>query len=248
MARGSTLEKILTDVRLEARLSSSAALNVQDRDRQIQIIQREQERLWDDFDWPHLRVERFFPLQAGQRFYDPAACLNEDGIAKGDLDIDRIYQVDVMYGGVWLPLGNGITREDYFLHNSALDERSSPTCKWRIYEGEQIEVWPVPNTDGTAADQENYIRLTGIRQLRPLVNDSDRADLDDRLIALYVAGALLADQNSQSAQLKLDAAQKLYGRLKASLKKSSGFQMFGAGEPNQPRSRRIFVTKYVAPE
>jgi hypothetical protein len=227
-------------------LSSSSALNVQDRDRQIQIIQREQQRLWEDFDWPHLRVERFFPLQAGQRYYDLAACLNEEGTVKGDLDIDRVYRVDVKFGGAWLPVHEGITQGDMFMYDSALDQRATPVCKWRLSEDEQIEVWPIPDTSATAADQEGYLRVTGIRKLRTFVDDSDRADLDDTLLSLYAAGAILVDQNSKSAQIKLEAAQKHYARLRGSLSKSRGFQMFGVGLPKD-RPRRMYITRYVPP-
>lgn len=242
MARNSTLEKLLTDLRLEARLSSSPALNVQDRERQIQLLQREQFRLWEDFAWPHLRVERFIPVQAGQRFYDPAAMQNEAGAAKTDMRMDRIEKIDIKYDGVWQPLSNGITPAHYAAHDSALDQRSSPARAWRIYEDEQIEIWPVPDVDA-GAQQEGYLRVTGIRNLRPLVNVADRADLDDSLIVLYAAGNILAGQNSPDAQLKMEAAQRHYARLRNSLSKSEGFNLFGARTAHP--LRRPYVSRYI---
>ena len=54
--RGKTLESILNSVRAEARLSLLPANNNQVRDSHVILIQREQERLWEDYNWPHLRV------------------------------------------------------------------------------------------------------------------------------------------------------------------------------------------------
>jgi hypothetical protein len=245
MARNSTLEKILTDFRLEARLSPSPADNVHARDGQIALIQSEQFRLWDDFNWPHLRVERFLPMQAGQRFYDPRVALSEDGTAAAQtISIDRIEKIDTKDSDVWLPLVNGIGAEHYASHDSAETDRASPARRWRIYEGEQIEVWPVPEVDA-GADQEGYLRLTGVRDLRPLVNESDRADLDDLLLALFSAATHLAGQGSEDARVKGGKAEAHYNRLKARLSKSPGFSMFGVGRRALPR--RPFVAHYKPP-
>jgi hypothetical protein len=246
MARNETLESILSDFRLDAKLSPSVALNAQDEQRQIRIIQSEQKRLWEETDWPHLRVERFLPQQAGQRFYDLSSAVNEEGVAKDDLAIDRIEMVEAKDGGVWYPLREGIGRSEYVAHDSALNERSSPAQAWRIYEGEQLEIWPVPEVDA-AAGQEGYIRVTGIRQLRPFSDMSDRADLDSQLISLYAAGRYLASKKAADTEMVLGEAKKLFDRLTANLKKSEGFQMFGVGTTPR-RYRGPMVTRYKAPE
>lgn len=246
MSRGETLESILTDFRLEAKLASSSALNTQDEERQIHIIQREQKRLWEETDWPHLRVERFLPLQAGQRFYDTATLRNEAGDVKGDLAIDRIETVETKDGGVWYPLCEGVGSAEYVAHDSALDERSSPARAWRIYEDEQIEIWPIPEIDA-ATEQEGYLRITGIRQLQPFVEMDDRADLDDQLIAMYAAGRYLASKKAADTEMVLAEAKKLFDRLTGNLKKGDGFQMFGVGSSRRT-PRRPMVTRYVAPD
>lgn len=241
MARNSTLGSILTGARLEARLAASAALNVQADDRHVQLVQREQTRLWNDYAWPHLRVERFIPLQTGQRFYDPAGVRNEAGVIKGDLSIDRIERVDVKSDGDWLPLRNGIGAPEYAVSDSAIGEQEWPPRCWRIYEGEQIEIWPVPDQD-IGADQEGYLRLVGIRNLRPLVDVSDRADLDDRLIELYVAANLLS---GNEAKQKMALANAHYARLRGALDKTESFRLFGTGPAVPPRP---LVARYRAPE
>ena len=246
MARNKTLLRLLTDTRAEARLSLDAAHNVQARDGQINLIQREQERLWEDFAWPHLRVFRYIPVQAGQRYYDSEAALMEDGSTPAQqIPIDRIEKIEIKSDSQWLPMAPRIGIENYAAHDSALDERAWPPRSWQITEDEQIEIWPVPDSDADATDQYGYLRLTGIRSLRPLVNDDDRADLDDRLLTLYCAGAILAAAGAKDANLKLEAGAKHYGRLKGSLSKGGDFNMFGTTLRQEPR--RHVITRYKAP-
>lgn len=229
MARGSTLEAILRDVRLEARLSPNVAHNIQVREHHVALIQREQRRLWDDFAWPHMRVQRFLPLAAGQRYYSLASAKAENGSTPAQqIPIDRIEKIEVKSDGLWLSLTRGIGAEQFASHDSALNERSTPARRWELAEDGTVEIWPVPD-ESASAEQEGYLRVTGIRALRPLVDDSDVADLDDTLIILYAAGALLAAAGAKDAQLKLEAAQRHYERVKADLSRSESFRLFGVG-------------------
>lgn len=246
MARNKTLEKLLTDTRAEARLSLDPAHNVQTRDSHINLIQREQERLWEDFAWPHLRVHRFIPLQAGQRYYDPDAALMEDGSTPAQqITIDRIERIEVKSDGQWLPMEPGIGPDHYAAHDSALNERAWPPRRWKISENEDLEIWPIADANADPADQYGYLRITGIRSLRPLAQAGDRADLDDRLITLYCAGALLAAAGAKDANIKLEAASRHYGRLKGSLSKTSDFNMFGT--TLRPFRQRPYISRYKPP-
>lgn len=246
MARNKTLEKLLTDTRAEARLSLDPAHNVQTRDSHINLIQREQERLWEDFAWPHLRVERFIPLQAGQRYYDTDAAVMEDGSAPAQqIPIDRIEYIEVKSDGQWLPMEAGIGPEHYAAHDSALNERAWPPRRWKISENEDLEIWPIADSNAEASGQYGYLRITGIRALRPLAQTGDRADLDDRLITLYCAGALLAASGAKDANIKLEAASRHYGRLKGSLSKTSDFNMFGT--TLRPFRQRPYISRYKPP-
>lgn len=245
MARNRTLEKLLTDTRAEARLSLDPAHNVQSRDSHINLIQREQERLWEDFAWPHLRVHRFIPVQAGQRYYDTDSAVMEDGTTPAQqIPIDRVEMIEIKSDGQWLPMETNIRAEHYAAHDSALDERAWPPRRWKISEGEDIEIWPIPDTDA-GADQYGLLRITGIRALRPLVEAADRADLDDRLLTLYCAGAILAASGAKDANLKLEAASRHYGRLKGSLSKTSDFNMFGT--TLRAFRQRPYISRYKPP-
>jgi hypothetical protein len=245
MARNVTLEKLLTDMRAEARLSLDPAHNVQTRDSHINLLQREQERLWDDFAWPHLRVHRFIPVEAGQRYYDTDAALMEDGTpAAQQIPIDRIETIEIKSDGQWLPMETGIRAEHYAAHDSALNERAWPPRRWKISEAEDIEIWPIPDSNA-GTEQYGLLRITGIRALRPLVDNGDRADLDSRLITLYAAGAILAAAGAKDANLKLEAAQRIYGRLKADLSKSPDFNMFGTNM--RTFRQRPYISRYKPP-
>lgn len=219
MSRNQTLLKLLQDYRSEARLSGNPAHNTNVRETQVRTLQRIQEWLWEEHDWPHLFVERFLPVQAGQRFYTPPE----------DLTIDRIHKIEVRYGEQWCELDPLIPSEAYSHWDSELDERSWPVSRWRIYEDEQLEIWPIPDDNADPVSLEGTLKITGIRSLRPLVRDDDRADLDDRMLVLYAAAEHLAGTGAADAQFKADAAQKRVRALTGNLSKLKTFRI--GGEP-----------------
>lgn len=196
MARGKTLGLLLNGLRAECRLSLNPAHNNQDRDAQIELLQRWQEALWEDYDWPHLRVQRTLTVQAGQRYYEPPE----------DIAIDRIEKIEFRFGTEWCALHYGIEAGHYAAFDSDADIYSWPVTRWRIYEEDQIELWPVPSDDTDGL--EGQLRITGIRKLQPLVADTDRADIDDRLIILNAAAERLAARGEKDAKLKLDLATR----------------------------------------
>jgi hypothetical protein len=231
MARNSTLVHILDLYRAEARVSQNPAHNNQVRDTQVKLLQRTQEWLWDDFAWPLLRVDRFVEIQDGQRTYSMPA----------DLDIDRISKIEVFHDTAWCELKPGIGAEHFTAYNSMLDERQWPPQRWRITEDEQIEIWPIPDTNYDSTTKEGWLKITGIRRLRSFVADSDRADLDDRLIVLYAAAETLAATGAKDANLKLDQANKRYAKLRGAQMPAKVFKMFGIGQDQRPRRVPIAV-------
>lgn len=207
MARGTTLTRLLDMLRAEIRTSLNPAHNNQVRDQQVLLLQTTQEWLWDDFNWPHLRVERQQPVSNGQRFYDTPA----------DIKIDRIQEIRFRYGQRWVHLHPGIDLEHYRQWDSELDMRSWPVQRWRIWEDEDIEVWPIPGANADPTDKEGYLNVIGIRNLRPLVDADDTCDLDDRLIVLFAAADILAGAGAKNADMKLEKANKRYARLRGEL-------------------------------
>lgn len=229
MARGATLESLLTDLRAEVGQSTNPALGRNARDMLVTTIQRTQERLWQDYDWPHLRVRKDIQLQAGSRYYDFPT----------DIDIDRIEKIEIKYGSIWQPVSYGFDESFFAIHDSDEDQRSDPVERWREYSASQFEVWPMPATNGDATNLDRYLRVTGISNLSALVAESDTADLDDRLIVLYAAAEVLARQKATDAQAKLELANRHYARIRGRLGKRA---IFGLGatddqDGDYPRQR-----------
>lgn len=219
MARGKTLLKLLQDFRAEIRASGNAAHNASAREGQIVLLNRVQEDLYDRQDWPHLRVERSIDVQAGQRYYD----------APADINIDRLESIEVRYGQQWCGLAYGIDASHYSTWDSDLDERSWPVERWMIYEGEQIELWPVPASNVDTVSLDGRLKVTGIKKLQPLVADSDVAMLDDRLIVLYAAAEMLAASGAKDAAVKLNMAQQRERMLTSNMSKIKSFSLSGRG-------------------
>jgi len=219
MARGKTLGELVNQLRIAARYDPNPALSQSMVPLFEQTLKDTQERLYDQFDWPFLKVRRDKELSAGQRYYDIPA----------DLNLERVQAVDVKVGNFWQPVERGITLDHYSAIDSDLDARQDPVQRWDAVDTDgqlQIEVWPVPLSDG------GILRFSGIRKLRPLVSQGDRADLDDQLIVLYAAGELMGGVKNPEAQLKLSQAKNrletLQGRVVKTRRK--GFVLGGGGE------------------
>ena len=250
MARNQTLLKILTDVRAEARLSLNPAHNLADRDAQINLIQREQERLWADYDWPHLMVSRYIPAVVGQRYFDPRNAYNEAWTPKSDLSMERLLDVSIFDGDRWTPLFYGITDTQRFAHNSYAGNTSWPPRAWHRAEDDVIEIWPMPDEGAIPApdqiiapNMQGVLRVRGIRDLRPFRDDEDQAD--DRVLSLYAAAGILAESGAKDTNLKLEAAQRHYARIKADLDQREPFSLFGTR--NIPYTPRPYVSRYRTP-
>lgn len=217
MARNVSLGVLIDDLRAEAGHSLQANLGVQMRDVLVKVLQRQQRRLWEDYDWTFLRVDRDVAVANGQRYYS----------FPSDLTIERLEKVEFKYGDRWIPVSYGIGRAEYDTHDSDRDVRAFPVQRWKEHDNDQIEIWPIPSQDGSTATTSNVIRFTGIRKLRPLVSEADLADLDDTLLVLFSAAEMLAREKSADANIKLQLADQHYKRLKARSSKSETFSLAG---------------------
>lgn len=235
MARNVSLGVLIDDLRAEAGHSLQANLGIQMRDVLIKVLQRQQRRLWEDYDWTFLRVERDVAVAAGQRYYNFPT----------DLTLERIEKVEFKYGDRWLPMSYGIGRREYDTHDSDRDVRAFPVERWKEADNDQIEIWPIPTQNGSTATTTNVLRFAGIRKLRPLVAEADLADLDDTLLVLYSAAEILAREKSSDARLKLEMAEAHYKRLKARNAKSETFSLAdGAGTPGRmPQGPKIIAVQ-----
>ena len=228
MARGTQLLSLIAQLRAETGRTQAVSVGISEVENLKVMLARVQEQLYEDYDWPHLRVQRSIALSAGQRYYD----------LPSDMDFDRIVDITLQYNEVYTPIMRGIEFYDFSSFDSNADERSSPVLKWDIkYTGttEQMEVWPIPN------DEIQTIYMFGSKNLGDLIQESDTAELDDRLIVLYTAAEILARQKSADAQAKLEQANARLVSLRRNSKKKSRVSQMGLGAWRERSSNKVKI-------
>lgn len=220
MARGTTLGELVSMFRDEAGLASTASLSQNTLEAIKTTLRRTQDILYEGWTWPHLRVDRIEELQAGAYQYSFPTDLNPDriefAVARESTNND------------WCGVTYGITPGMRNQYDSSQNERSDPVRAWQYYDDGQYEVWPMP------AQQGCQLQFTGIRNLRPLRQDAERADLDDRLIVLFAAGQWLKRAKDPSADVVLQLADSHYLKLKGNSQRRTVFPIAGALPTWQP--------------
>lgn len=228
--RGRTLLQIISSVRAEIRQSTNVAVGQNARPRIVELITREYERLYNDFNWEFLKIYRDKVLSAGQRYY----------AFPTDLTLEKVLTVEVRYSGQWTPIKYGIGSREYnVIDSEQTNGRQDPVRRWQSYESDQFEVWPKPASNG-AADGEGRLRFWGIKKFSPLVSNDDVCLLDDKLVILYVASEYLSKK--EGGPIKRAAADMLYAKLRGSLKKSKPIQIGGGNDDDCSDEREIHVT------
>lgn len=233
MSRNVTLGVLIDDVRAESGHSLQSNLGTAMRDVLIKILQRQQKRLWEDFDWPFMQIRRDVLTQNGQRFYN----------IPSDLTFESIERVEFKYGDRWIKLQYGIEQPDFDRFDSDRDVRSWPIYKWMEAEGGQIELWPIPSQNANATTKSGAVRITGKKNLRPLVAQSDYADLDDTLLVLYSAAEVMAREKADGAKLKLQMAEKHYAKLRGRTSKNTVFSLSGAAPERRDRMPKLIAVQ-----
>ena len=190
--RGTTLNALIQMLRRELKIAESPALGKNTREGHAYALRSAQDRLFTDNDWPFKIIDRDITLAAGQRYYAPPA----------DLNLEDLRSANVLWSGQWTPLRRGITVQNYNVTNSDTGARLDPVRNWQIYNdpdnGDMLEFWPIPATDGGTA------RYRGVRKLSPLIADTDVCDLDDLLIVLQAAVDYVPAKEKQGQQGKAD--------------------------------------------
>lgn len=225
MARNKQLLELVAQLRAETGRTQKVSVGVDELDNLKEVLRRTQEVLYDDYEWPHLRVQDTVTLANGQRYYDLPVNLN----------FDRIQQVKFKYNNVYTYLERGIDFDDYSIFDSNNDERSSPTLKWDIRNtgsGEQLEFWPIPN----GVDSVYFL---GTKKLGNLIEENDTADLDDRLIVLFAAAEMLARQKSADASTKQQAANNRLLTLRRNSQAGAKTVQVGLGNTLRDQSNRL---------
>lgn len=212
--RNATLESILTRYREEVGLSTNPRMNLQVRDAQVGLLRRMQEWLYDEDDWPHLKVTVRVTLEAGLSQYALPIALNPD----------RIFSASQLRDGIWYPLVATFGGAELTVRGDDPEDRSDALRAFEMLEDGTMSVWPTPKTNGNAVS--NFIEIRGVRALTPLVAENDRAVVDDQLIYLYAAAETLTAAGDRSAAAKLEAANRRKERL---LRQDSKIKKFKVG-------------------
>lgn len=224
MALFTTFGELQTMLRAEARMSTNPAVGASANDRHKAIINRVYETLFDSYDWPHLRtVTTRTALSAGSRYVN----------IPSSLDYNTLESVVAWQGSIPYPLDPGIGQQEYSVFDSPAGERADPPQRYDMRSTDagviQLEVWPIPS----ATDYE--IEFTGKRKWQKLVNSIDICVIDDKLVSLFAAEAVLRGINADDADGKLAAAMKRESilRSKGVLPQSEGSTMprVGVGSP-----------------
>jgi hypothetical protein len=192
------------------------------------LLARTQEELYEEYVWPFFKIKPYIVLNAGQRYYDAPANMN----------FDRIQEVAVWYNEQPQPVERGIGFAEYAQYDSDSDVRADPVLKWDLVDVDgalQLEVWPIPASNGSK------LQLLGVRKLNPLIADTDRADLDDRLIVLNAAAEHLSGQDAKDAKLKLAKAQARFSRLKGNSQGGGNVIRLPGAEPATPPRGHVTI-------
>ena len=187
-----TLAQIVTAVRAEAGHALSASQGLNALETMKHLIQRTQEELWVAFDWPDLVVRRDLAASTGQYLYAYPA----------DLPFDQLREIYYAPQGSvrWEKVEFGIPEE--CIASDGSNTVSGPQGQyWDVGSSTHFRLWPTPSMGG-------QIRLKGLKQLAPFVNDSDVSTLDGTLISLLVSAELLARAKAADAEIKQQKAQR----------------------------------------
>jgi hypothetical protein len=232
MARGRQLSQLLNQLQAEAGMSLLPASSVSSRDSRVQLLNRVQARLYAAYDWDFVYIKRDVLMPINTRY----------ATLPVDIDFDRVNQANISQGtnsNEWRGLGYGIGDGDY--RQTGEGEKGCPQ-KWAPTEGGLYEVWPVP--DGTYR-----IRFRGVKVLPPMVNDSDRAVLDDTLIVLHAASELMKRAKLLDWEDKLRDGQAHFMRLRSFSggNKRASFIMGGgiSGLPGDYQTRPVRGLDYM---
>lgn len=233
MARGVQLIQLVTRLRAECGQSVDVAVNADNLAQMKQILARTQEVLKDAYDWPFMYAERDKTLAAGQRYYG----------FPSDMGLENVDWVEAQWNTRWYPLEGGITGVDYNFKDSDTDQRSDPILKWGVIDtgaGEQWEAWPIPQSNG------GLVRLHGKRTLKPLIADSDVADLDDILIIMSAAAEILSRDKMADSKAKLAIFNQRLGQLRARTKPARTKPViFGGQEDRLASNQDNLRARYV---
>lgn len=224
--RNQTLGQLKATLRSELRQSSNPGVAQSSDHILVNAIVQAQSWVQAQHSWPHRRARRDVILQAGQWQYNWPV----------DMDYEYVESVSVKYGGRWLPV-KLFTEDDETYNAFDTDEnvRSDPVIRYRIVSDQQIEVWPVPSSNGLAATVgDGALRIKGLLRPPTLSGDSVTCPFDDGLITQVAAAKCSRDKKDRDAYM-----QEAASLMKALTSRASTATNFHIGGSQGAPIRRI---------
>ena len=235
MPRGTTLANVLLMVKGELGYSLTSGVATAGDQTLYTLIDNKQKWLADEFDWPFLHKTSNVSATAATRYLTLPT----------DVDFERAVTADVVWGNQWHGLDYGIGIKEYNTISSGdggiTAQNLDPILRWQLYSNTQFEVWPIPVTTST-------VRFTGQKVLTALkTNDvyvsSNTLDLDDLLIALFVAAEATPSKESSRKQTLAELANARFNMLKAQYPSRYSVTKL---VPNSGPQRKVIPTLIIA--
>lgn len=263
MARGTQFQQLVYMLRAELRRSTSVAVGVDDLPDLKQAINKQYAIQRDRYEWPFLKYRFVLPLAAGQQYYAMPSLLTPLPAVSGSMvppapsappttaavamSHRHIKRVAATFSGIPQSIDRGITFENYATFDyEQSGTTSDPVFAWDIVAGSasqsQIEVWPVPASNG-----QTLRFFAGVETPR-LVNDTDLCWLDDMLVVMYAAASCLSLDMSEpriglppAAQLALKQADDYFAILIANEQVGRPTVAIGQGHPEKGFNTDLLV-------
>jgi hypothetical protein len=229
MAIGVTLADLVHDLRAEIGHSLNPAHGLNSEESLMYLLDRVQQQLWVEFDWPMRRANRYVFFDKGDNFQPYPADMSFDGVV-------RVHWVDKGTGDKWTPVDYNINMVDDFgdVYDDLNERRGRPKHWDHNQRDGAIRLWPVPDADGA-------LRLHGLVDCPRMRMTTDKCTLDGILIVMRAAAELAARQKLADAQIKMQQAQTYAQRLLAKQRsvKRKPF-VIGSGYDETDPSNRMY--------
>lgn len=234
--RAETLGTLITRLRADTGQSLSAALGVNQRDTLVNTLQRVQEELYLNHEWPFLRHNETLTLPAGDYTASIPTDINPDRIratyARASAAVDAEWTGPLAFlddPGIRAPGEGDVTR-------------SLPAMWWSKLNPDtnQLYFMFAPRSDVAV-----QIKVAGMLPLQPFVEDADRSTLDGTLLVMAAASEILLRQEAKDAPQK---QARMLAYLRRALGNAAPFRqrimIGGGGTPyggSRGAARRIHV-------
>ena len=202
MSRGTALSSVRALLKAELR-DTQETNSTQDTEYNYALSNKQRDFALA-YDWPFLQHDWDLACAGGSRYLNiPTSDTRGVSVT---INFERPVTVNNKLSSLWNETTYGIGIEQYnYLEGTANPQ--DPIRRWRMVTNtsealnpDQVEIWPVPVTAQT-------LRFTGQRNVLTLTADADKADLDDLLLAYFVAADYLAFRGLENAPMALAKAQ-----------------------------------------